>query len=49
MKELYPDSIEAARKAIALTPTNAEANFWLAESLRLSGKYRTLPMPTSDT
>ena len=39
MKELYPDSIEAARKAIRLTPSNAEPHFWLAESLRLSGKF----------
>jgi len=40
MKEIYPDSIEAARKAIRLTPNNAEPYFWLAESLRLSGKYQ---------
>ena len=40
MKELYPDSIEAARNAIKLTPNNGEAHFWLAESLRLSGKYQ---------
>ncbi len=38
-KELYPASIEAARKAIKLTPKNAEPHMWLADSLRLSGKY----------
>ena len=37
-KELYPQSIEAARKAIQLTPTNAEPHLWLADSLRLSAK-----------
>lgn len=37
-KELYAQSIEAARKAIQLTPTNAEPHLWLADSLRLSGK-----------
>ncbi|MGA2219512.1 MAG: tetratricopeptide repeat protein [Terracidiphilus sp.] len=30
----YDDAIQAARKAIDLTPANAEAHFWLAESLR---------------
>ena len=30
----YDDAIQAARKAIELTPGNAEAHFWLAESLR---------------
>jgi tetratricopeptide (TPR) repeat protein len=39
MKELYPQSIESARTAIRLAPSNAEAHLWLAESLRLSGKY----------
>lgn len=39
MKELYPDSIESARKAIRLAPASAEPHMWLAESLRLSGKY----------
>jgi tetratricopeptide (TPR) repeat protein len=38
MKDLYPESIESARKAIQLNPANAEAHFWLAESLRMSGK-----------
>ncbi|MBZ5585777.1 MAG: tetratricopeptide repeat protein [Acidobacteriia bacterium] len=39
LKELYPQSIDFARKAIALTPANAEPHLWLADSLRLSGKY----------
>jgi tetratricopeptide (TPR) repeat protein len=39
MKDVYAQSIEAARKAIALNPGNAEAHLWLADSLRLSGKY----------
>jgi tetratricopeptide (TPR) repeat protein len=30
----YEDGIQAARQAIQLTPNNAEAHFWLAESLR---------------
>lgn len=30
----YDDGIQAARRAIELTPGNAEAHFWLAESLR---------------
>lgn len=38
MKDLYAESIESARKAIQLNPANAEAHFWLAESLRMSGK-----------
>ncbi len=38
-KEAYGQSIEAARNAISLTPNNGEAHFWLAESLRLSGKF----------
>ena len=39
MKDLYVESIEAARKAIRLMPNNSEAHFWLAESLRMSKKY----------
>jgi tetratricopeptide (TPR) repeat protein len=39
MKEAYPQSIEAARKAIELRPENAEAYFWLAESLRMSSSW----------
>lgn len=38
MKDMYPESIESARRAIQLTPSNAEAHFWLAESLRMSKK-----------
>jgi len=30
----YDDAVQAARQAIALTPANAEAHFWMAESLR---------------
>ena len=33
-KSDYDDAIQAARQAIQLTPGNAEAHFWLAESLR---------------
>lgn len=39
MKELYAQSVESARKAIRLAPGSAEPHLWLAESLRLSGKY----------
>ncbi len=39
MKEAYPQSIEAARNSVRLLPATAEAHFWLAESLRLSGGY----------
>ncbi len=38
-KELYAQSIEAARKAIRLQPTLAEPHLWLGDSLRLSGKH----------
>lgn len=38
-KASYPEAIEAAQKAIQLTPNNAEAHFWLAESLRMSTKW----------
>lgn len=38
MKGMYAESIESARRAIALAPNNGEAHFWLAESLRMSGK-----------
>jgi tetratricopeptide (TPR) repeat protein len=38
-KELYPQSIDAARKAIKIMPKNAEPHMWLADSLRLSGKW----------
>jgi tetratricopeptide (TPR) repeat protein len=39
LKEAYPQAIEAARNAIKLTPANAEAHLWLADSLRMSGAY----------
>ncbi len=39
MKELYPQSIDSARAAIKIAPSVAEPHMWLAESLRLSGKY----------
>lgn len=38
LKELYPQSIEAAHKAIRLTPRNAEPHLWLGDSLRLTGR-----------
>jgi tetratricopeptide (TPR) repeat protein/uncharacterized caspase-like protein len=37
-KALYDRSIESARRAIQLTPKNAEPHLWMADSLRLSGK-----------
>src|SRR5580658_815973 len=37
LKEAYPQAIDAARTAIKLTPANAEAHLWLADSLRMSG------------
>jgi tetratricopeptide (TPR) repeat protein len=38
LKELYPQSIDAARKAIKITPKDAEPHLWLGDSLRLTGK-----------
>lgn len=38
-KALYPQSIEAARLAIQVNPKTAEPHLWLADSLRLSGKF----------
>ena len=38
-KSLYAQSIEAARQAIRLNPKTAEPHLWLADSLRLSGKF----------
>ena len=38
-KELYPQSIETARRAIQINPKTAEPHLWLADSLRLSGKF----------
>jgi tetratricopeptide (TPR) repeat protein len=40
LKEAYPQAIEAARTAIKLTPANAEAHLWLADSLRMSGSLQ---------
>lgn len=39
MKDMYRESIDSARRAIQLAPNNAEAHFWLAESLRMTGKF----------
>lgn len=39
LKELYPQSIEAARASIAAQPKSADPHMWLAESLRLTGKF----------
>jgi tetratricopeptide (TPR) repeat protein/uncharacterized caspase-like protein len=38
-KSLFPQSIDAARKAIQINPKTAEPHLWLADSLRLSGKF----------
>ena len=38
-KSLYPQSVEAARQAIKINPKTAEPHLWLADSLRLSGKF----------
>jgi tetratricopeptide (TPR) repeat protein len=38
-KELYRQSIDSARKAIALVPATGEPHLWLGESLRLAGSY----------
>ena len=39
MKELYPDSIESARKAVKLGPGLAEPHLWMADSLRQKGEF----------
>jgi tetratricopeptide (TPR) repeat protein len=39
LKGLYAESIVSARKAIKLAPDIADAHMWLADSLRLSGKF----------
>ena len=39
-KDIYVDSVEAARKAIKLSPNNAEVHLWHAESLRRMTKFR---------
>jgi tetratricopeptide (TPR) repeat protein len=38
-KSLFPQSIDAARKAIQVNPKTAEPHLWLADSLRFSGKF----------
>ena len=38
-KELYPQSIEAARQAVQIAPKSAEPHLWMADSLRLIGQY----------
>ena len=38
-KALYPQAIDASRKAIQINPKTAEPHLWLADSLRLSGKF----------
>jgi len=42
-KDLYPQSIAAARRSIAINPKTAESHLWLADSLRLSGKLDDAP------
>ena len=37
-KALYPQSIDAANKAVQLAPKAAEPHLWMGDSLRLSGK-----------
>jgi tetratricopeptide (TPR) repeat protein len=39
MKALYPQAIDSARASIKLAPAAAEPHLWLADSLRLLGKY----------
>jgi tetratricopeptide (TPR) repeat protein len=39
LKELYPQSIDAANKAIQLNAHAAEPHMWLADSLRNTGKF----------
>jgi tetratricopeptide (TPR) repeat protein len=39
LKALYAQSIEAARKAIKLAPEKGDPHLWLADSLRLNGKF----------
>jgi tetratricopeptide (TPR) repeat protein len=38
-KEMFPESIEAARQAIQLAPRKAEPHLWMGDSLRLSRKW----------
>jgi tetratricopeptide (TPR) repeat protein len=39
LKELYPQSIDAARKAVQADARAAEPHMWLADSLRNSGQF----------
>lgn len=39
MKGMYAEAIDSARKAAKLAPEYAEPHLWLADSLRMSGKY----------
>jgi tetratricopeptide (TPR) repeat protein/uncharacterized caspase-like protein len=39
LKGLYGQSIDAARQAVQLASKDAEPHLWMADSLRLSGKY----------
>ncbi len=38
-KELFPQAIDAARKAVKLAPKDAAPHLWLADSLRLSNQF----------
>ncbi len=38
-KELFPQAIDAARKAMKLAPKDAAPHLWLADSLRLSNQF----------
>jgi tetratricopeptide (TPR) repeat protein len=38
-KEMYRESIEAARESLQLNPSNGEAHLWLAESLRMDNQF----------
>jgi len=38
-KELFPQAIDASRKAIQLAPKSAEPHLWLADSLRFTAKF----------
>src|SRR5439155_6241305 len=39
LKNLFPQAMEAAQKAIQLAPQNAEPYLWLGDALRLTAKY----------
>jgi tetratricopeptide (TPR) repeat protein len=39
-KDSFSESIDSARKAIKLNPSNAEVHLWLAESLRRSNQFK---------